>query len=43
VKEKLLAQGFEIVADTPEHFAKYQAMEYARWKSLIEARNIKAD
>jgi tripartite-type tricarboxylate transporter receptor subunit TctC len=43
VKEKLLAQGFEIVGDTPEHFAKYQAMEYARWKSLIEARNIKAD
>jgi tripartite-type tricarboxylate transporter receptor subunit TctC len=43
VKEKLLAQGFEIVADTPEHFAKYQAMEYARWKQLIEARNIKAD
>jgi tripartite-type tricarboxylate transporter receptor subunit TctC len=43
VKEKLLAQGFEIVADTPEHFAKYQALEYARWKQLIEARNIKAD
>jgi tripartite-type tricarboxylate transporter receptor subunit TctC len=43
VKEKLLAQGFEIVGDTPEHFAKYQATEYARWKQLIEARNIKAD
>jgi tripartite-type tricarboxylate transporter receptor subunit TctC len=43
VKDKLLAQGFEIVGDTPEHFAKYQATEYARWKSLIEARGIKAD
>lgn len=43
VKDKLLAQGFEIVADTPEHFAKYQATEYARWKALIEARGIKAD
>jgi tripartite-type tricarboxylate transporter receptor subunit TctC len=43
VKEKLLAQGFEIVGDTPEHFAKYQATEYARWKQLIEARNMKAD
>jgi len=43
VKEKLLAQGFEIVGDTPEHFAKYQATEYARWKALIEARGIKAD
>lgn len=43
VKDKLLAQGFEIVGDTPEHFAKYQAAEYARWKALIEARGIKAD
>jgi tripartite-type tricarboxylate transporter receptor subunit TctC len=43
VKEKLLAQGFEIVADTPEHFAKFQALEYARWKALIEARKITAD
>jgi tripartite-type tricarboxylate transporter receptor subunit TctC len=43
VKEKLLAQGFEIVANSPEQFAKYQAVEYAKWKALIEARNIKAD
>jgi len=43
VKDKLLAQGFEIVGDTPEHFAKFQAAEYARWKALIEARGIKAD
>jgi tripartite-type tricarboxylate transporter receptor subunit TctC len=43
VKDKLLAQGFEIVADTPEHFARFQAFEYNRWKQLIESRNIKAD
>jgi len=43
VKDKLLAQGFEIVTDTPEHFAKYQAAEYARWKHLIESRKISAD
>jgi tripartite-type tricarboxylate transporter receptor subunit TctC len=43
VKDKLLAQGFEIVANTPEQFAKYQATEYARWKQLIEARKITAD
>ena len=43
VKEKLVAQGFELVADTPEQFAKYQAAEYARWKKLIEARHITAD
>jgi tripartite-type tricarboxylate transporter receptor subunit TctC len=43
IKDKLLAQGFEIVADTPEQFAKYQASEYARWKQLIETRKITAD
>jgi tripartite-type tricarboxylate transporter receptor subunit TctC len=43
VKEKLLAQGFEIVANTPEQFAKFQATEYAKWKQLIEARKITAD
>jgi tripartite-type tricarboxylate transporter receptor subunit TctC len=43
VKEKLLAQGFEIVANTPEEFAKFQAAEYAKWKQLIEARKITAD
>ena len=43
VKPKLLEQGFEIVTDTPEHFAKFQATEYARWKQLIETRKITAD
>jgi tripartite-type tricarboxylate transporter receptor subunit TctC len=40
VKPMLLAQGFEIVASSPEQFAKFQAAEYARWKQLIEARHI---
>jgi tripartite-type tricarboxylate transporter receptor subunit TctC len=43
VKDKLLAQGFEIVANTPEQFAKFQAAEYVRWKQLIETRKITAD
>ncbi len=43
VKEKLLAQGFEIVANTPEQFGRYQATEFAKWKQLIEARKITAD
>ncbi|MGE4242844.1 Bug family tripartite tricarboxylate transporter substrate binding protein [Ramlibacter sp.] len=43
VKEKLLAQGFEIVANTPEQFGRFQATEYARWKQLIETRKITAD
>ncbi len=43
VKPKLLELGFEIVGDTPEHFAEFQARENARWKRLIEARKITAD
>jgi tripartite-type tricarboxylate transporter receptor subunit TctC len=43
VKSKLVSQGFEIVANTPEQFAKFQAAEYARWKQLIETRKITAD
>jgi tripartite-type tricarboxylate transporter receptor subunit TctC len=40
VKPQLVAQGFEIVGDTPEQFEKFQAAEYARWKNLIETRHI---
>ena len=43
VKPKLTDLGFEIVANTPEQFAKFQAAEYARWKQLIETRHITAD
>jgi len=43
VKDKLLAQGFELVANTPEQFTKFQATEYARWKQVIETRKITAD
>jgi len=43
VKPKLVAQGFEIVADTPEEFAKFQAAEFARWKRVIEVGKITAD
>ena len=43
VKDKLVAQGFEVVANTPEQFGRFQAVEYARWKQLIETRKITAD
>ena len=43
VKPKLLEVGFEIVANTPEQFATFQAAENARWKQLIETRKITAD
>ena len=43
VKAKLQEQGFEIVANTPEQFATFQAAEYARWKRVIETGKITAD
>jgi tripartite-type tricarboxylate transporter receptor subunit TctC len=43
VKTRLLDLGFEIVANTPEQFAAFQAAEFNRWQRLIAARNIKAD
>lgn len=43
VKPKLLELGFEIVGNTPEQFTAFQAAEFARWKKLIQTRNIKAD
>jgi tripartite-type tricarboxylate transporter receptor subunit TctC len=43
VKAKLVAQGFEVVANTPEQFTKFQADEFARWKKVIETGRITAD
>lgn len=43
VKPKLVEQGFEVVANTPEQFTAFQASEFARWKKLIDERKITAD
>jgi tripartite-type tricarboxylate transporter receptor subunit TctC len=43
VKARLTDVGFEIVANTPEQFTKYQAEESARWKKIIETGKITAD
>ena len=43
VKPKLSELGFEIVANTPEQFAQFQARENARWKTVIETGKITAD
>ena len=43
VRPKLLEQGFEIVANTPEQFSAFQRREFDRWKLLIESRKITAD
>jgi tripartite-type tricarboxylate transporter receptor subunit TctC len=43
VKPKLLEQGFEIVANTPEQFTAFQHSEFDRWKKVITDRKITAD
>ena len=43
IEQRLTEQGFEVVANTPEQFARFEQAEYARWKSLIETRKITAD
>lgn len=43
VRPKLLEQGFEIVANTPEQFTAFQASEFERWKKVITERRITAD
>ena len=43
VKSKLLDLGFEMVVNSPEQFTSFQAAEFARWKKLIQTRNIQAD
>ena len=43
IKRRLTAQGFEIVANTPEEFAKFQAQELARWRQVIEVGKIELD
>jgi len=39
-QKRLTSLGFEIVANTPEQFAKFQAQELARWKRVISAAHI---
>ena len=43
VKKGFTDIGFEVVANSPEQFAKFQAEEAIRWKKLIESRKITAN
>ena len=43
VKRHLEDQGFEIVANSPEEFKKFQAQELARWRTVIETGRIELD
>ena len=43
VKERLTAQGVDVVLSTPENFAVFLRNEYARWGKVIRAAGIRAD
>ena len=43
VASQMTAIGFEIVASTPEQFARFQAQELARWGQVIAAGKITAN
>jgi tripartite-type tricarboxylate transporter receptor subunit TctC len=43
VKTKLVEQGFEVVANSPEQFAAFQLLEQARWRDVIVTGKITAD
>ena len=43
VREKLNAQGFELVGGTPEAFGKLIAYDTARWAPVIKKLGLKID
>jgi tripartite-type tricarboxylate transporter receptor subunit TctC len=43
LKGKLTEQGFEVVANSSEEFARFQAQELARWRTVIETGKIEVD
>ena len=43
LNKTLTAQGFEVVANTPEQFGQFLNQELARWKTVIETGKITVD
>ena len=43
VKEKMLAQGFEPVGDTPAQFGKFISEEILRWEQVVKRAGIKPE
>jgi tripartite-type tricarboxylate transporter receptor subunit TctC len=43
VREKMLAQGFEPVGDTPEQFSKFIREEISRWEKVVRNAGIKPE
>jgi tripartite-type tricarboxylate transporter receptor subunit TctC len=43
VARRMTDQGFEIVANSPEQFSKFQQAELGRWKQVVETGKITAN
>jgi tripartite-type tricarboxylate transporter receptor subunit TctC len=43
VKEKVAAQGNDIIGDSPEAFAKFIRAESAKWARVVKQAGIKLD
>ena len=43
VEQRLVAAGFDVVGNTPEQFAAFQASEIARWRQVVERGNIRPE
>jgi tripartite-type tricarboxylate transporter receptor subunit TctC len=43
VEPRLVAQGFDVIGNTPEQFAAFQEAEIARWRRVVQAGNIRPE
>ena len=43
VKEKLIAQGYDPLANTPAEFSIYLKAEVAKWAKVVKDSSLKAD
>lgn len=43
VHDTLIAQGYEVIGDTPEQYAAYIRAETARWTAVIKRTGVKLD
>jgi len=43
VEPRLIEAGFDVVGNTPEEFAAFQAAEIARWRRVVQAGNIRPE
>lgn len=43
INEKLLSEGADIVASSPEEFSEYLKLDLQRWAKVIKEANVRAD